>query len=261
MLTAPETQAVLAELNAVRSLHRLPAVTYDSSADIYEQKSALIGVANKQLTHTPPTSLYCFTPEGAQGSAQSNLFLASGYTPASTDSIAQFLIDDAVDSLGHRRWVLHPFLSQTSFGRVDGLPLTGGAIRYSAMSLRVIGYPDANLSATDIAYIAYPEGNYPARYFKHGWFMSFSVLAAKTDTWANDGAAVDFTAATIQVSELGGAPLQVTDRSYNNQGFGLPNIVQWKVVGTQDNVSYALRIAGVKVNGTPREYQYGFRIQ
>ena len=87
------------------------------------------------------------------------------------------------------------------------------------------------------------------------------MLAAKTDTWANDGAAVDFTAATIQVSGLGGAPLQVTDRSYNNQGFGLPNIVQWKVVGTQDNVSYAVRIAGVKVNGTPREYQYGFRIQ
>ncbi|MFN0300134.1 MAG: hypothetical protein ACKVQU_07245 [Burkholderiales bacterium] len=260
-LTAPEKQAVLAELNAVRALHRLPAVTYDPSADIYEQKSALIGVANRQLTHTPPTSLYCFTQEGAQGSAQSNLFLAGGYSPASTDSIAQFLIDDAVDSLGHRRWVLHPFLSQTSFGRVDGLPLTGGAVRYSAMSLRVIGYPDANLSATDVAYIAYPEGNYPARYFKHGWFMSFSVLAAKTGTWANDGATVDFSSAAIQVSGSGGAPLQVTDRSHNNQGFGLPNIVQWKVVGTQDNVSYAVRIAGVKVNGAVREYQYGFRIQ
>ncbi len=260
-LAAPEKQAVLAELNAVRALHRLPAVTYDPSADIYEQKSALIGVANRQLTHTPPTSLYCFTPEGAQGSAQSNLFLASGYSPASTDSIAQFLIDDAVDSLGYRRWVLHPFLSQTSFGRVDGLALTGGSTRFSAMSLRVIGYADANLSATEVAYIAYPEGNYPARYFKHGWFMSFSVLAAKTDTWANDGAAVDYSAATIQVSGPGSTPLQVTDRSHNHQGFGLPNIVQWKVVGTQDNVSYAVRIADVKVNGTLREYQYGFRIQ
>jgi uncharacterized protein YkwD len=260
-LTLSEKQSVLAALNAVRALHRLPPVTYDSSTDIYEQKSALIGVANRALTHTPPTSFYCYTPEGAQGSNQSNLFLAGGYTPASTESITRFLVDEDVISLGHRRWVLHPFLSQTSFGRVDGVPLTGGTTRYSAMSLKVIGYPDANLTASDLSYVAYPEGVYPAQYFRHGWFMSFSVLANKTNTWANGVSAVDFANATVQVTGPGGAALQIAERSHNYAGYGLPNFLQWKAFGTQSNVDYAVRIAGVRVNGQARDYQYTFRIQ
>ncbi len=260
LLKMSDKQAVLTEFNAVRALHRLPPVIYDSSADIYTQKSALIGVANAQLTHTPATSMFCYSDEGAQGSGQSNLFLAGGYTPASTESIARFLIDDNVASLGHRRWVLHPFLSQTSFGRVDGQPRTGSTLRHTATSLRVLGYPDANLSGNDINYIAYPEGNYPAKYFKHGWFMSFSVLADKGSTFANGQSAVSFNGATIQVTNAGGTALAVSEQSANYAGFGLPNVVQWKVAGTQNNVEYTVRIGNVTVGGQARNYQYTFKV-
>lgn len=260
LLKMSDKLAVLTELNAVRALHRLPPVTYDSSADIYTQKSALIGVANAQLTHTPSPNVICYSDEGAQGSGQSNLFLAGGYTPASAESIARFLVDDNVASLGHRRWVLHPFLSQTSFGRVDGQPRSGSTLRHTATSLRVLGYPDANLAGTDINYVAYPEGSYPAKYFKHGWFMSFSVLADKGSTFANGQSAVSFNGATIQVTNAGGTALAISDQSANYAGYGLPNIVQWKVAGTQNNIEYTVRIGNVTVGGQARNYQYTFRI-
>lgn len=261
LLKMSDKQAVLTELNAVRALHRLPPVIYDSSADIYTQKSALIGVANAQLTHTPAPNMICFSDEGAQGSGQSNLFLAGGYTPTSAESIARFLIDDNVASLGHRRWVLHPFLSQTSFGRVDGQPRTGSTLRHTATSLRVLGYPDANLAGhTDLNYVAYPEGIYPAKYFKHGWFMSFSVLANRGSTFANGQSAVSFNGATIQVANASGAALTISDQSANHAGFGLPNVVQWKVTGTQNNVEYTVRIGNVTVGGQARSYQYTFKI-
>lgn len=260
LLKMSDKQAVLTELNAVRALHRLPPVIYDSSADIYTQKSALIGVANAQLTHTPSPAMICYSDEGSQGSGQSNLFLAGGYTPASTESIARFLIDDNVASLGHRRWVLHPFLSQTSFGRVDGQPRTGSTLRHTATSLRVLGYPDANLAGSDINYIAYPEGNYPAKYFKHGWFMSFSVLASKGSTFANGSGAVSFNGATIQVTNAAGAALTISEQSANYAGFGLPNVVQWKVAGTQSSTDYTVRIGNVTVGGQARNYQYTFKI-
>lgn len=264
-LKASEKALALAKVNAIRALHRLPAVAYDFASDIQTSKSALISVANAKLTHAPTTDDKCYTAEGKDGSGSSNLYISYSSAPrtlASDAAVVAFLIDDGVASLGHRRWLLHPFLSHTSFGRVDGTPLVSSPwSNVTGMSLKVIGFPSADLTSTNIEYIAYPEGDYPSAYFKHGWYMSFSLLANKSGTFANGSSAVDFSAATVEVRDVGGVTLPVTEQSANYSGYGIPNALQWKVAGTVNNTQYTVRIQGTKVGGVVKDYQYVFRIQ
>lgn len=262
-LKLSEKQRALNTVNSIRALHGLKPVVYDNTSDIDTAKSALMSVANQSLSHTPPTSWNCYTPEGARGSGNSNLFLrwSSAKSDFATEAgIASLLIDDGVASLGHRRWLLHPFLSDTSFGRVDGKPFANNNWA-TGMTLKVIGSPDADLTGNNTTYVAYPVGNYPAAYFKHGWFMSFSVIADKRGTFYNGQTNVDFASATIQVLGPGGINMTLTSPSVDYQGFGLPNSVQWITQGTQNNVTYTVKISNVFVRGTAQNFSYPFTIQ
>ncbi len=146
------------------------------------------------------------------------------------------------------------------------------------MSVRVIGYPDANLADSTQDFIAYPVGNYPAKYFKHGWYMSFSVLADKRGTFFNTQSAVDYSRGLVLVTDAAGKTMPVTSIRVDNQGFGLPNSLQWIVPGTQYGATYNVSIARVRVPaslsntyclnpGTAQElcyfkdFQYTFTIQ
>lgn len=248
-LKAAEKQRALNTINAIRALHGLKAVTYDGASDLHTSKSALIGVANRQLSHTPPTGWFCYTPEGASGSANSNLFLRWASTRsdiATEDGIESLLIDDGVETLGHRRWFLHQFLSQIAFGRVDGKPFahTNWA---TAMSVRVIGYPDQSLADSTQEFVAYPVGNYPARYFKHGWYMSFAVLADKRGTFFNTQPAIDYSPASILVQDATGKVLPIGGIKVDFQGYGLPNSLQWIATGTEYGKTYTVKIFKVRV--------------
>jgi uncharacterized protein YkwD len=264
-LKAGEKSQVLNKINEIRALHRLPPVIYDAPGDIQTAKSSLITVANIKLTHTPTAADSCYSEDGRLGSGSSNIFIqysTGPYTFASDRSVVSFLIDDGVASLGHRRWLLHPFLSRTSFGRVDGAPLVASTFRYvTGIAVKVIGYPDADLSGSSASYVAYPEGDYPSAYFKHGWFMSFSVLADKTSTFSNGPSVVDFSGATIEVKNPSGVALSISEQSADYTGFGIPNALQWKAAGTVSNVQYTVRILGVRVGGVVRNFSYVFRVQ
>lgn len=259
-----EKLSALATLNDMRAAHGLGAVTYDNNFDISTAQSALLGVANRALSHTPPTSWLCFTTDGYDGSNTSNLYLRWSSVPSqptTASGLEALLVDDNVPSLGHRRWMLHPFLGSTSFGRVDGYP-SGSTSYYTGMSLKVIGGSQANPAGTAAAtrgFVAYPFGDYPARWFKHGWYMSFSALANTASPWNNSGSQISYSGATIQVSGPGGA-LAVSNVLPDYSGYGLPNSLQWQVAGTVSNVTYTVTINNVSVNGAPRNYSYTFRI-
>lgn len=255
-----ERQAALARLNQIRARHGLPSVTYDSTSDAAVTAAALIMVANKTLTHSPTADMNCYSAAGNTGASTSNLYLRSGGSTlgvASTVPVDAFLTDDGVPSLGHRRWVLDPFLAKTAFGRVDGS--ADGSTMTMAAALKVIGGPAANLAGTSVDHVAYPEGDYPASLVKADWYLSFSVLADPLVRGNNGSSHVDFSNATIEVDN-GLTTLPVTSVSYNYDGYGLPNILQWKVTGLASNTQYQVRIAPVLVNGEMRSYQYTFRL-
>lgn len=252
-----EKQKALDILNEIRDLHGLEAVTYEDADDKYTEASALITAANGQLSHTPDNSWTCYTADGEEGSSKSNLYLSScgstcSSTPDTDDIIIAFLIDLGVDSLGHRRWVLDPFLSTTSYGRVDGEDWAGA-------SLKVVNDTDADISNTNIEFVAYPYGSYPAAYFDTSFFLSFTVVHDLTSKWNNDD--VDFSNADISVSDnRTRAELTVTDVSSNNTGYGVPNCLQWKVDNLQEQTTYTVTISNVNVGGAQRSYSYTFNL-
>ncbi|WP_319557723.1 hypothetical protein [Thiomicrorhabdus sp.] len=265
-LKQTERDKALATLNQIRALHGLKAVPYNSADDIYTEKSALIGVANAKLDHYPTADYQCFTNDGATGSENSNLHLSRiqgtvTELESSDKSIIEFLIDENVDNIGHRRWLLNPFLAYVSYGRVDGKPSVDSQWDFATgVSLKVINDENADISDSTIDYIAYPYGNYPAAYFQNGWYMSFSVLADKIDFWANQKS-VDFSAASIEVTDSNSQALNVNSVSYYNDGRGLPNVLQWKVDGTVSNQEYTVKIQNVVVSNQAQNYEYTFTIQ
>lgn len=261
-LSAAAKQEALDIVNAMRALHGLGAVAYDDTSDRATARSALIGVANKKLSHTPGSDWYCYSAEGYGGSSTSSLVL--GWTPipapyAIDSALARLLVDDRVSSLGHRRWLLHPFLSQTSIGRVDGNSFVDRSF-VTSISLRMVGYPDADLRANAPQFVAYPFGNYPGKYFKHGWYMSFSVIASTEGTFTNGRDAIDYSRAMVEVLDPNGTALAITDLAADYSAYGLPNALQWIAVDTQSDVTYTVRVHDVKVSGTLRDYEYSMRI-
>ena len=249
----------LARLNAIRALHQLPAVTYSEAEDAQEADSSLMMAVNKQLSHTPPTSWGCYTTTGAAAAGSSNLVGGWG-TGLGTDSedryLGLWLTEGGSPAIGHRRWILNPFLGKTSYGRV-ALLLPDGS-RASAASMRVFNFAGGVAVPAGLPpYVAYPQGDYPARYFTLSSYLSFTVVAGTASPYGAN-ANVRYDRATISVTGPGGT-LAVSDVTSDNEGYGVANNLQWRVAGLQAGVPYTVRIAGI--TGAPRaEYSYTFRV-
>jgi hypothetical protein len=261
-VTGASKSEALATVNQVRALSGLPPVTYDLGGDAEVQAAALIMAANADLSHFPPQSWSCWTQAGYDGAGSSNLHMSWYSAPLDpkppSEAVVGFLIDWDVPSLGHRRWLLDPFLPSVSWGAAGGFSPAGGDWPYVwAGILQVMKDGAPSLAGLDLDFVAYPVGDYPAEWFETGWYLSFSALVDKGSSWGNSD--VSFSAAQITVSGPGG-PLGVYDVSHSAEYFGLPNHLQWRVSGLQAGVTYTVTIDGVKDGGQTRGYEYSFRL-
>jgi uncharacterized protein YkwD len=257
-LKASVRAEMLARLNALRALHNLPAVTHSDADNAQVDESSLMQAANNTLSHTPPTSWLCYTATGSTGAGSSNLIggWGTGLRWSSEDAyLGLWLTEGGSASIGHRRWILDPFLGKIAYGRV-AQQLANGS-RSDAASMKVFGFAATPPTPTGLpAYVAYPFGDYPVRYFGTGDYLSFSVVASASSRGANGG--VSFSGATVTVSN-GSTNLAVTDVTSDNQGYGLPNSIQWRVTGLATNTTYTVRITGV--TGAPQtSYEYTFKV-
>ena len=253
---------MLAVVNDIRAHHLLPPVAYANSEQAAEMQSSLMMAANGALSHTPPTSWNCYTAAGAAAAGQSNIYLGMGgglrYLQ-DADIVIGWLTDVnnlVSNSIGHRRWLLYPFLATISYGRVAGR--YQGSSRADAASIKVINSAQ-NTAGPLPDFVAYPFQDYPARYFDTAALLSFGVIADKSRNFgANTN--VTFAQATISVRQRGGAALPVSNISWDNEGFGLPNNLQWSVAGVAPGTVYDVMIDRVNVGGTLRSYSYYFRL-
>ena len=251
-------QEFLIRLNALRALHGLSAVTYSSAENAQMDQSSLMQAVNRTLSHTPPTTWTCYTATGSQGAGSGNLIGGWGTgLPWSTedDKIAGWMNERYSTSIGHRRWILDPFLGKVSYGRVTVQDSSG--FRSDAATMKVFGFNvDPPAPSSVPAFVAYPYGDYPVRYFGPTDILSFSAVVSSASRYANVN--VSFANATIRVTGPSG-DLPITNQAADNIGYGIPNSVQWQVTGLQQNVSYTVRITGV-TGGTTSSYQYVFKI-
>ena len=263
-LSSATTSTLLADLNAIRALHKLPAVTYSPTDEAAAQASALLQAANDTLSHTPPTSWKCYGSLGAAGSGSSNLYggFGNGLTLLTEDQVLAGWLTETnnlvADSVGHRRWLLYPFLGSVAYGRVAGA--SPAQTRGDAAALKVFGNVGSGVAAGALPpIVAYPYQDYPARYFSTSSLLSFGVIASSSAT-SSANAQVNFANARVTVTQRGGGAMAVSKQSYDNQGYGLPNNLQFAVAGLQAGVYYDVTIAGVVVGGATQSYSYYFRI-
>jgi uncharacterized protein YkwD len=255
--------SVLASLNAIRAEHGLPAVAYAAADEAPALQSSLMMAANGQLSHTPPTSWACYSSAGAASAGASNIYLAGGsglrYT-RNEDILIGWMtdVDNVVaDNVGHRRWLLYPWLSTVAYGRVAGT--TTGLGRADAATIKVINTSQASPASLP-AFVAYPYEDYPARYFDTSALLSFGVIANPSSAFAGANSNVNYSGATVSVRVRGGGALAVSRQTWDNQGFGLPNNLQFAVAGLANNVTYDVTIDRVNVGGTMRTFTYFFRL-
>lgn len=256
--------AQLASLNELRALHGLPAVSYSPSDEEGEQQSALLQSANQALSHTPPSTWRCFTQSGYDGSSTSNLALSYGQGLRIRSDQSYLMgwmseIDNVTaDSVGHRRWILDPFLGSVAYGRVAGT--TAGSFgRVDGVAMKVFGQTGAKAPVGSLpSYVAYPQGDYPVKWWQDGALLSFGVIASQTGGSANRQ--VNYSAASVTVRERGGSALTVSKVTFDNAGYGLPNNIQFAAAGLRHGVVYDVTVAGVTGPGTQPSYAYSFRI-
>lgn len=248
----------LARLNEIRARHGLAPVIYSNAEDQQEQESSLMMAVNQTLSHTPPTTWRCYAAGGSTAAGASNLIggWGTGLSFESEDDLlAGWLREGGSPQLGHRRWILHPFLGKTSYGRVSAT-LAGGR-RATAASMRVFSFAGGAPAPSAVpAFVAFPHGDYPIRYFAPTDYLSFSVVPSASNNGADR--TVDFSAATVTVRD-GNGNLSVTDISRDNDGYGIANNIQWRVTGLAADTRYDVTIAGVRA-APQTSYSYGFRI-
>ena len=263
-LSSATTSTLLSNLNGLRALHRLPPVTYSAADEAGAQQSALIHAANDALSHTPPPNWKCYTALGAQVSGQANLYggFGGGLGVMSDDAILAGWMTETnnvvADSVGHRRWILYPFLGAVSYGRVIGPSPT--STRADGAALKVFGVAGAGVANGALPpFVAYPYEEYPARYFDTGALLSFTVIASPT-RGSSANATVNFANARVAVTQRGGGAMTVSKVTFDNDGYGLPNNLQWAVAGLRAGTIYDVAVTNVVVSGQTRNYSYFFRV-
>lgn len=254
-----EKQKVLDRLNYIRSLHGLGPVFYDSKDDIYTAECSVLIAANKALSHTPDNSWECYSENAYTGCNSSNIFVTwgnhdlSGFDSA--DIVDAFMTDEDVDTLGHRRWFIDPWLAHISFGRADDYDnfVVGSAIR-------VINEDEQDISKSGLEFVAYPFENYPKKLYNDNVMMSFSVIRDASYKW-NNGKNINLASAAIAIIGPDNKALKVKNILFDTDGYGVPNNLRWFAEGVQPNVKYNVTVTNIIIDNVSREFQYWFELK
>lgn len=223
-------------------------IAFNPSFSSSAQDAALIMAANGLLTHTPASSLTCYTSTGEDGAGSSNLALGT----LGWDSITGYMEDSGSNNaaVGHRRWLLHPPIEQMGTGDVAA---TAGSSATNA-----IWVFDDNIFADGAmrdGYVAWPP---PA-------FIPYNVVPAR---WSFSLKNANFSSATVSMT-LDGSPITTTLEPVES-GAGLDTLV-WIPLGLdaaggepwpqpEKDETLGVQIDGVLINGSSQSFSYDVKI-
>ncbi|MEM7606813.1 MAG: hypothetical protein AAF411_15770 [Myxococcota bacterium] len=195
-------------------------------AHVQAQHCALVSAWNPAGpgAHFPPDTATCFTPEGAQGAASSNIAWGSRST---IHAIDQWVQDRGnATTIGHRRWILHPPLSNVQLGLYRGGTSFGGAA-----CMGVFGSGSGSPRPEWFAFP--PPGPSPVR--------------LPTDTWTFH-AAWSFRDVAITVTRLGdGEDMPIMIQPLNpSGGFGYVNATSFIPMGWRAEAGETYRVSIVE---------------
>ena len=262
-LSAKFRNEFLNELNTVRALHGLPSITYDYAREDEMMQTALILASNNILTHYPEANTNCYSDIGAVGAKTSSLEMGVrqnkyDYSPA--ESITNMVHDKLnlfAGDVGHRLWMLNPFLQKSAYGSVNAPSFKDTRFPYVVGTSYKVVYTFNNATTAPLGVIAYPYHNYPAKYYMAGSILSTSILTDQKNFFANRN--VDYAKAIVVVTERSsGVKQKISNIRYEN--IGVPNHIQFNFDDLKLNVIYDVKLSNVLVNGQPKEYTYWFNV-
>jgi hypothetical protein len=203
--------ATLRRINWFRAMGGIPAaITFDSNESAKDQAGALMMSANNTLQHVgiPPT-WSCFTTDGTNAAANSNLALGSD----GADAITGFIWDFGANNteVGHRRWILYP---QTQVMAAGDVPAESG---FSAANATWVfdGNYGGPRPATSQPFVSWPPAG----------FVPYQLVFPQ---WSFALSNADFSAATVSMTS-NGAPVTVSIQPYLT-GYGEDTLV-WVPMG------------------------------
>jgi hypothetical protein len=101
--------------NLFRWLVGLPPIVDDAELNRKAQLCAVIQRSQGFLSHSPSSDVACYTADGAEAAASSNI--AQGVTSPAA-AVDLYISDIRVESLGHRRWIFQPSYNRGGFSQV-----------------------------------------------------------------------------------------------------------------------------------------------
>jgi len=239
--------AVLRRENYFRVMAGIPEVILNSTYSAGCQKAALMMSRNNDLDHSPTSSWYCYSAEGAAAAGTANLSLGTyGW-----DSVNGQMRDSGSGNAacGHRRWILYPQTEETGTGSVpsyDSYP--------KAMALR--GWDDnfaGSRPAVRDTFVSWPSPGY----------VPYPVVFGR---WSFSYPSADFSSATVTMTENGSGISTVLEPLTN--GFG-ENTIVWRPNGVSDSyiwpqpvsdMIYTVTVANVMIGGSPESFTYAVTI-
>lgn len=229
--------AVALRINFYRAMAGVPAVVaFSDDFNAKCQVAALMMRAEGALSHNPPANFECFTADGAEAAANSNLALNS-FGP---DAVDLYMRDSGANNtaVGHRRWILFPPQETMGAGDVTA--------QFGANALWVIGGATGSASMP----VAWPpEG-----------FVPEDIVFAR---WSYSSPGANFSQATVTMTE-NGSDIPVVQQPIAN-GFGdntvvwEPNFAKGAAKGAAD-MTVTVRIDDVIVGGQPEVVMYDVTI-
>ena len=189
-------EAVLRRINWFRAMAGVPAdVSFNANNNAADQQAAVIMSANSALSHTPPSSWFCWTASGSNAANRSNIAIGQ----AGADAIMGYMRDHGTNNniVGHRRWLLYP---QTQVMGTGDVPGAGGL-----QAANAVWVFDANYSgprpSTRTPYVSWPAAGYaPYQTVYPRWSFSLpnANLSAATVTMRSNGVNVAVAVAPYQ---------------------------------------------------------------
>ena len=249
----------LQRVNWFRRMAGLELAAENATYSADAQHAALMMAAEGRLTHRPGPTWECYSAQGAYGARSSNL----AFTRTGIEAITAYMRDDGISttSVGHRRWVLSPYVQEIGMGDAFNSPDSPNRTQYhTANALFVIGALESAGRIREARdFVAWPPPGYaPAYTTWKRW--SFNLYGS-----------ADFSAAEVNLtSDTGVVPIEVVNRDGEDSG-GYGGIdsraLVWEIAGIPDwppmaeptdgDECYTVTISGVRVGGvvqTPFEY-------
>lgn len=230
--------ATLDSVNYFRAMAGLSGVTFEDAFDAKAQEAALmikaLGTFEDEDVdpHNPDPSWDCYSADGAEAAASSNLFIGSSGPAAIYGYVWDFGAGN--ESVGHRRWILDPTALTMGSGSTD-----------TTNALWVLGATGPR--PPDPGFVAWPPpGNVPLTLVFPRW-----SLAPNSDSADVSGATVTMTHDGVSVA---------LDVLPPDPGAGDDTLV-WEVDDLdiafgQTDSTIAVTVSNVIVDGTPTTYAY-----